>query len=96
MGNINGPRINGSKINGPRINGSKINGSKINGLKINRSEINGLEIKGSSINRPGTERLLKLGTMLRDMLDKQYLCINKSKTMCLLCTGCDLTPHRDI
>jgi biotin synthase-related radical SAM superfamily protein len=81
MGNINGSKINGSKINEPRINGSKINE-----LKTNRP----------NINRPDTERLLKLGNMLRDMLDKQSLCINKSRTMCLLCTGCDLTPHRDI
>ena len=49
-----------------------------------------------NIQRPDASRLLKLGGMLREMLDCQSLCAEKSKTMCLLCTGCDLTPHRDI
>jgi biotin synthase-related radical SAM superfamily protein len=49
-----------------------------------------------NINRPDAERLFRLGNMLRDMLDRQSLCADKSRTMCLLCTGCDLTPHRDI
>jgi biotin synthase-related radical SAM superfamily protein len=49
-----------------------------------------------NINRPDAARLLKLGGMLRDMLDKQSLCVDKSHTMCLQCTGCDLTPQRDI
>jgi biotin synthase-related radical SAM superfamily protein len=49
-----------------------------------------------NINRPDSTRLLKLGSMLRDMLDRQYLCVDKSRTMCLLCTGCDLTPHIDL
>jgi biotin synthase-related radical SAM superfamily protein len=49
-----------------------------------------------NINRPDSTRLLKLGIMLRDMLDRQYLCVDKSRTMCLLCTGCDLTPHIDL
>ena len=49
-----------------------------------------------NINRPDAARLLRLGGMLRDLLDRQSLYVNKSRTMCLLCTGCDLTPHRDI
>jgi biotin synthase-related radical SAM superfamily protein len=49
-----------------------------------------------NINRPDAARLLRLGDLLRDMLDRQSLDVNKSRTMCLLCTGCDLTPHRDI
>lgn len=49
-----------------------------------------------TIKRPDAERLLRLGNMLRDMLDRQSLCVKKARTMCLLCTGCDLTPHRDI
>lgn len=49
-----------------------------------------------SVNRPDAARLLKLGDMLRKRLDCQSLCADKSKTMCLFCTGCDLTPHRDI
>lgn len=47
-------------------------------------------------NRPDAARLLKLGSLLKDMLNKQSLCVDKSRTMCLLCTGCDLTPHIDI
>ncbi|AKB78469.1 Biotin synthase-related enzyme [Methanosarcina horonobensis HB-1 = JCM 15518] len=49
-----------------------------------------------NIHRPDATRLLKLGGMLREMLDRQSLCVEKSRTMCLFCTGCDLTPHRDI
>jgi biotin synthase-related radical SAM superfamily protein len=49
-----------------------------------------------NIHRPDSTRLLKLGSMLKDMLDRQYLCVDKSRTMCLLCTGCDLTPHIDL
>ncbi len=49
-----------------------------------------------NINRPDSTRLLRLGSMLRDMLDRQYLCVDKSRTMCLRCTGCDLTPHIDL
>lgn len=49
-----------------------------------------------NIHRPDAARLLKLGGMLKEMLDCQSLYVEKSKTMCLLCTGCDLTPHRDI
>ncbi|HET8687582.1 MAG TPA: radical SAM protein, partial [Methanosarcina sp.] len=48
-----------------------------------------------NITRPDAARLLKLGNMLRDMLDRNSLCADKSRTMCLFCTGCDLTPHRD-
>jgi biotin synthase-related radical SAM superfamily protein len=55
-----------------------------------------LRNNAGNINRPDAERLLKLGNMLRDMLDRQSLCVKKTRTMCLLCTGCDLTPHRDI
>ena len=49
-----------------------------------------------NINRPDAARLLKLGGMLRDVLDRHSLCVDKSRTMCLLCTGCDLAPRRDI
>ena len=49
-----------------------------------------------NITRPDAARLLKLGNMLRDMLDRNSLCADKAQTMCLLCTGCDLTPHRDL
>jgi biotin synthase-related radical SAM superfamily protein len=52
--------------------------------------------KGVKINRPDAEKLLKLGSMLKDMLDCQSLCVDESRTMCLFCTGCDLTPHIDL
>lgn len=51
--------------------------------------------KDVNINRPDAERLLRLGNMLKDMLNRQSLCIHESRTMCLFCTGCDLTPQRD-
>ena len=50
---------------------------------------------GIQINRPDSARLLKLGNILKDSLDSQSLCVDKSRTMCLACTGCDLTPHMD-
>lgn len=52
--------------------------------------------KDVKITRPDAARLLKLGSMLKDMLDHESLCVDKSQTMCLFCTGCDLTPHKDI
>jgi biotin synthase-related radical SAM superfamily protein len=52
--------------------------------------------KNVKINRPDTARLLKLGDMLKDMLDCQSLSVCESRTMCLQCTGCDLTPGKDI
>jgi biotin synthase-related radical SAM superfamily protein len=52
--------------------------------------------KNVKITRPDTARLLKLEGMLKDMLDRESLCVDKSRTMCLLCTGCDLTPDRYI
>lgn len=52
--------------------------------------------KGININRPDAARLLKLGGMLKDMLDRESLSVDESRTMCLLCTGCDLTPNKDI
>jgi biotin synthase-related radical SAM superfamily protein len=46
--------------------------------------------------RPSAKRLLKLARMTREMLDKYGLRVEVSETMCLPCTGCDLTPSRDI
>ena len=46
--------------------------------------------------RPGAERLLRLAAMTRDILKKYGLHVDVSKTMCLPCTGCDLTPGRDL
>jgi biotin synthase-related radical SAM superfamily protein len=51
--------------------------------------------KDVKINRPDSDRLLRLGNTLKDMLNRHGLCIHESRTMCLFCTGCDLTPQRD-
>ncbi|MDH7593253.1 MAG: radical SAM protein [Methanomicrobiales archaeon] len=47
-------------------------------------------LKGAE--RPSPERLLKLTEMTRKILRKYDLRTDESKTMCLACTGCDLTP----
>lgn len=46
--------------------------------------------------RPTAERLLKLAKMTREILAKYGLRVDVSQTMCLPCTGCDITPYRDI
>jgi biotin synthase-related radical SAM superfamily protein len=46
--------------------------------------------------RPRAERLLKLTKMTQEILYKYGLSVEVSKTMCLPCTGCDLTPCRDL
>jgi biotin synthase-related radical SAM superfamily protein len=46
--------------------------------------------------RPRAERLLKLGRMTRETLAKYGLNVEEAQTMCLPCTGCDLTPVRDV
>jgi biotin synthase-related radical SAM superfamily protein len=48
-----------------------------------------------SATRPSAERLLKLTRMTQEILKKYDLDVTMSQTMCLLCTGCDLTPVRD-
>jgi biotin synthase-related radical SAM superfamily protein len=40
--------------------------------------------------------LLKLTKMTREMLEKYGLRVDMAQTMCLACTGCDLTPGHDI
>lgn len=46
--------------------------------------------------RPSAERLLKLTKVTHEILDKYGLNVEAAKTMCLPCTGCDLTPYRDL
>lgn len=46
--------------------------------------------------RPSAERLLKLARMTRELLAKYGLRVDVSQTMCLPCTGCDITPYRDV
>jgi biotin synthase-related radical SAM superfamily protein len=42
------------------------------------------------------ERLLRLAKAEREILDKNGLRADQALTGCLMCTGCDITPHRDI
>ena len=46
--------------------------------------------------RPDADRLLRLAKMTREILDKNGLRADIAQTMCLPCTGCDITPHRDV
>jgi biotin synthase-related radical SAM superfamily protein len=48
------------------------------------------------VDRPSPERLIRLAEMLREILDRYGLRADISQTMCLPCTGCDMTPHRDV
>jgi biotin synthase-related radical SAM superfamily protein len=49
-----------------------------------------------TIERPSAGRLLRLARIHRDALDRHGLDPRMARTMCLPCTGCDLTPCRDI
>jgi biotin synthase-related radical SAM superfamily protein len=46
--------------------------------------------------RPSAERLLKLARMTREIIATYGLRVGVAQTMCLTCTGCDITPYRDI
>jgi biotin synthase-related radical SAM superfamily protein len=46
--------------------------------------------------RPSPGRLLELARMTLEVLGKYNLRVDRSHTMCLACTGCDLTPYHDI
>ncbi|ABS56560.1 Radical SAM domain protein [Methanoregula boonei 6A8] len=46
--------------------------------------------------RPSSDRLIKLARINRAALDRHDLDVRLAQTMCLPCTGCDLTPHRDL
>ncbi|VVB68914.1 Biotin synthase [uncultured archaeon] len=48
------------------------------------------------VERPSAERLLRLAKATRKVLEDHGLRADLAKTMCLPCTGCDITPHRDI
>ena len=49
-----------------------------------------------SATRPSAERLIRLTKMTHEILNKYDLDVTVSQTMCLLCTGCDLVPVRDV
>lgn len=48
------------------------------------------------IDRPSEERLLRLTKFLQKELDRAGLDVGAFKTMCLPCTGCDLSPYYDL
>jgi biotin synthase-related radical SAM superfamily protein len=48
------------------------------------------------VQRPSAKRLLELSRYARRTLDKNELRADMAETMCLPCTGCDITPHRDV
>jgi biotin synthase-related radical SAM superfamily protein len=48
------------------------------------------------ITRPSADRLLRLARMEKSVLAGSGLDPRRAKTMCLPCTGCDLTPFRDV
>ena len=48
------------------------------------------------IERPSEKRLLRLTEILRRELDQAGLDVGAFKTMCLPCTGCDLSPYYDL
>ncbi|MDM7934934.1 MAG: radical SAM protein, partial [Methanothrix sp.] len=49
-----------------------------------------------TVERPSAERLLDLARATRRILDEYGLRADLAETMCLPCTGCDITPHRDV
>ncbi|MDO9539371.1 MAG: radical SAM protein [Methanocalculus sp.] len=49
----------------------------------------------SSFSRPVPSRLLKISTMHAHALKDSGLDTRKARTMCTLCTGCDIVPGRD-
>jgi biotin synthase-related radical SAM superfamily protein len=48
------------------------------------------------IERPSSYRLLNLTRINKAALERHGLDVKKALTMCLPCTGCDLTPQRDL
>ncbi len=55
-----------------------------------------LRSRDALVKRPSAERLLRLARATRKILDENRLRSDLGETMCLPCTGCDITPHRDI
>jgi biotin synthase-related radical SAM superfamily protein len=48
------------------------------------------------VDRPDSYRLMKLSRINKAALERHGLSVLVAKTMCLPCTGCDLTPQRDL
>ncbi len=61
--------------------------------KVNPHPLREGEVHTESVN---ADRLLKLAELERKILDKNGLRADQALTGCLMCTGCDITPHRDL
>jgi biotin synthase-related radical SAM superfamily protein len=48
------------------------------------------------VDRPNSYRLLQLTRINKAALERHGLDVRRARTMCLPCTGCDLTPQRDL
>jgi len=48
------------------------------------------------VERPSADRLLWLSRATKKVLEENGLRADLAETMCLSCTGCDITPHRDV
>ncbi|MFA5237563.1 MAG: radical SAM protein [Methanoregula sp.] len=49
-----------------------------------------------TVERPSSYRLIKLARINRAAIERHGLDVRAAQTMCLPCTGCDLTPQRDL
>ena len=49
-----------------------------------------------AVERPSSYRLIKLARINRAAIERHGLDVRAAQTMCLPCTGCDLTPQRDL
>lgn len=61
--------------------------------KVNPHPLRAGEIYIESVS---ADRLIKLAHAEKEILDKYGLRADRALTGCLLCTGCDITPHRDL
>lgn len=55
-----------------------------------------LRIGDIDAKRPSADRLLMLSREAKRILERHDLRPDLAQTMCLACTGCDITPYRDI
>jgi biotin synthase-related radical SAM superfamily protein len=49
-----------------------------------------------AVDRPSGYRLMLLARLNKSALERHGLDVRVAQTMCLPCTGCDLTPQRDL
>jgi biotin synthase-related radical SAM superfamily protein len=50
----------------------------------------------ADVKRPSSDRLLMLAKAAKEILEDHSLRPDNAETMCLSCTGCDITPYRDL